>query len=704
MATNTDLTNPIYLPNGIDTANNNAAARSDKIIRQGKAQNVETGLTNVEASIISWNFNGTITDGSNPGTNNLAMNNALKASATIISFHVNSALEDARFDEILDDLKANDKIIIQERNNPDVIAIYRITNTRTNQGAYDDIPVVEVRTQGASQFTNGAALNVTFVPVQNVSNSVTNPNLQSEIDSLQSKVGTLFPLAPDVQILDDWAGIYNPEQAAQNIDIATGYSLLADFRATNDRFESAGVTYTAGVGVSQYSGLSDNFNRVFGCKVTAPADKILIWLNDGVELIPFVDITAAGNIRVNNFTPRTTMSQEVTNDITQLSLASGTLPMATGNPPNTVFYTIPAFPIGATNTSQSISAEFDILVNGNSTGAGGGIEFSIPVNPGAQARIETDHTFNLGFQYNNRLVTLTIGHELQVNMSNYQIVFSLRAAPSDITLTVNNISLVRNYTAASAVPRVDEFLNAADGLGAYTFTGGQEFLLAFESPPTRSAVDVIPVTIEDDGTIHELNDLRINQPFNMNSIEVADDIEFRTFLADHYFTHSDLAHLLENRAIKWDYGLARLNEITVHSITEAVDLAAGTTIDGNNILRTWQDAQAFVAASSVTVTLPASTTIASFERCAITWHTGVGTASDNANRDYVDYFDFHQIVNHARTLVLLPCRGRGADNYGIQVTKPLSSATTLALGIINLNDAGGATLPAGSVITDVEFY
>ena len=161
MATTTDLTNPIHLPNGLDTANQNPVARSDKIIRQGQAKDVETSLSRLESSAIGWNFNNTVTDRSDPGSGNMAFNAALKQDVTFISFHVIAATESIRFDEIIDSLRIEDKILIQERDNPDSAAIYRVTGNAIGQGAYDEIPVTELRTQGL-QFTNGARMNVTF--------------------------------------------------------------------------------------------------------------------------------------------------------------------------------------------------------------------------------------------------------------------------------------------------------------------------------------------------------------------------------------------------------------------------------------------------------------------------------------------------------------------------------------------------------------
>ncbi len=158
MATN-DLTNPIHLPNGIDTANENPVAVSTKIIRQGQGHDIETGLSRIENSIINYGFNNTVIDRSTPGLGNLALNSANKSDATFISIHAQSSFNDARLDEILADIVQDDKIILQQRDQPDRIVIYRVTGAAISQGAYYDIPVTEVRFQGI-EFDNNSTINI----------------------------------------------------------------------------------------------------------------------------------------------------------------------------------------------------------------------------------------------------------------------------------------------------------------------------------------------------------------------------------------------------------------------------------------------------------------------------------------------------------------------------------------------------------------
>ena len=137
--------------------------------------------------------------------------------------------------------------------------------------------------------------------------------------------------------------------------------------------------------------------------------------------------------------------------------------------------------------------------------------------------------------------------------------------------------------------------------------------------------------------------------------------------------------------------------------------ANGATFDLVNIIKRITDgeeAQTFTPADTgLTVSLPAGRTVDDYTWVSIIWHTGVGTATDNANRDYTEVGSLVDIMSAERTNTILGGRGRGADNYGIQVATPADGdATTLTLAIINLNDASGAALPSGSLITQVRFY
>lgn len=669
------------------------------------SSDVQTDLTNLANSILNWRFNGTVIDGSNPGAGFLALNNALKDDVTIISFNTTSNVGFSRFDELLADFVVGDRIWISERISANISIKYRVTGTPETVGTKVNVPVERERDQGG-EFTHNSVLNVQFEYTgHRPAPSSTNP--PSNETELANKVNTLYPLATYVDRLSEWGSIYEPEQASENVSIVPGYSRLADFRTTIDRFESAGVTYTAGTGVSDYTGLQDDFRRGFGFKVTAPEDKVLLSFVDGAEVVPLFDITAAGNIRVNNFTPATTTDVDVDNQLTFLSVFSGSTTLTTADPRPEVVYTIPDYPGGATNASQGIDLNVGILVDGNDTGASGAINFNIPVVEQAQGRIDSEHTFQLGFNYNNRQVTATIGHELTLTGNDYRLAVTLQSAPSDITVRIESAALFRSFTAASTVARVDDFINVSTGLGDYTFTGEQEILFTFQPHPSANVLDVVGAAVGADGITHEFNDVAIAESATLlDEVRVPDDIEFRTFLADHVLIHANLSTLLQSRDIKWVYSLARLNVVTEHAVNEPIDLSAGSTIGGAPIVPAgWLNAVAFTAAASVTVTLPNSATVADFDFVEVTWHTGVGTATDNANRNYTEMGSMAAIVNGTDVEIILGGRGRGADNYGIEVTVPLlSTETTLTLDIVNLNDAGGAVLPAGSLITNVSFH
>lgn len=531
--------------------------------------------------------------------------------------------------------------------------------------------------------------------------------LEGRVDGLDNKVALLYPLVTILAKLQDWASIFLDEQTSTDVIISAGYSLLADYRSDASRYESAGITYDAGgVDVVRYSGLSNGGLRAFGFTVTAAEAKVLMWLIDGSDLIPFIDTTVGGNIRVNNFTRSVANGEEVTNHFTPLSLSSGSSDLTQEDPLPRAEYLIPDFPAGSTNQSQTVEADFDVAVNGVNTNAGGIITFSIPAVPVEQGRENSVHTFNLGPLHNNRQVTVTIGHRLRL-VPGYQLDFTLQGADADITLLVRSVTLLRNYTSAGVVTRTDNFVALGTASGTYTFSGNQEILCHIAPYGTEHHSEIIAVAVGDDDVVHQFNNVTLPDPTPfMDSVEIPDDIQFRTFLPDHYITHSDLAHLVTLAATQWVYGLALLNVIRNRSISAALDLNAGTTIGGTQLApRSWAAVPSFTAASSVTVTMPNSGQLEDFDFMEVTWHTGVGTATDNANRNYTELGAVVAIIENSDAEVIMGGRGRGADNYGIEVTVPANGqVTTLAMDIVNLNDAAGAVLPAGSLITQVRFY
>ena len=420
--------------------------------------------------------------------------------------------------------------------------------------------------------------------IENTQNPSTD-NLR--ITALENKVAVIYPLAPDVDALEEWGDIYVPERAVQGVDITEGYSLLADYRGDATHYESASVTYSdAGTNVVTYTGLTSDLRRAFGFKVSGPADQVLMWLVDGANRIPFIDMTAAGNYRINNYTQARTSGTPVENEIIEVAPSQGTdriLAVGVGN----AIFEIPAYPSGATVTSRSFNIDVDILVNGVDTEAGHFININVPETEEVRDRAEIRGTANLGPLHGYRHVTFTIDYRFtNPSPGDYRLIVTLQDAPSDVTVSLNDTDLIRSYTPADTVTRTDNFVTFTDPGGDYTFAGENELLVAFLAEP-NNRMNAVPVTFDAASQVHELNDRTVPVPVHgFEDVEIPDQtaltgFEFRTFLADHYFRHSELATLIRGNATQWDYGLARLRTVsTTHAVTEPIDLAAGSTIGG----------------------------------------------------------------------------------------------------------------------------
>ena len=412
----------------------------------------------------------------------------------------------------------------------------------------------------------------------------------ARLTALENKVSTLYPLAPDVDALTNWGDIYVPERAQQEVVLTQGYDLVADYRGVSTRYESAGVTYDdTGTNVVTYTGLSESLQRIFGFKVNAPANQVLMWLVDGAERIPFIDMTAAGNYRINNYTQATVASQPTT-ETTFISASEGTDGVIAVGGSNAIFV-IPDYPVGATATSRSASVGFDVLVNGADTQGEHFESFDIPETQEAQDRIQRTFNIFLGPLHGNRTVTVTIDYRFVVAAGpQYRFIFTLQAAPSDVTIRVQDVAVTRTYTPASTTARTDNFEIIQDELGNYTFTGENELLIAFHPGSLHRTMQVVPVAIDSVSTTHQLNDSLAPVPaHSFASVEIPDTValtnfEFRTARVDHYLNHIDLVTLLGDRTVQWFYGKARLRTVaSIHAVTEAVDFASGTTINGSGI-------------------------------------------------------------------------------------------------------------------------
>lgn len=411
-----------------------------------------------------------------------------------------------------------------------------------------------------------------------------NSNVDSQrLSTLESKMDGLFPLTPDVGDLTEFAGIYSPDTPTQQVDIRTGYSLIADYRTDLDRYESSGVTYDAtGANVVRYTGLTENLHRVFGFKVTAPADQVLMWIVDNSTLIPFVDITSIGNIRVNNYRQETTQGQPVTNEIHFLTRTAGTEIITTASNSVSTF-TVQPYPAGATVASRTMGAEIDIYVNGVDTLAGDLVQFDAPDTNEAQARTSLTKDVYLGPIHGNRTVRVTIGYEYRVSGSDLLIDFTLITAPSDVTVRMDSVVTYLSYTPASTTTRVDNFVVFQDFGSDYVFTGETDFIISFQPHAFDNATAVVAGAISATGTVSLFNDLVAPQPVHgFSSVEIPDTINFVTMLPDHFFRHNDIGALLPRRGTKWAYGLALLRTVSEHVINQEMDFSQGIVLHSPN--------------------------------------------------------------------------------------------------------------------------
>ena len=415
------------------------------------------------------------------------------------------------------------------------------------------------------------------------------PNGGADISSLISKVDALYPLTPDVTDLVGWGDIYNTENATQSVDITNGYSLIADYRGDATRYESAGVTYDAtGTNVIRYTGLGDNLYRSFGFKVASPADQVLMWIVDGSELIPYIDMvedTGTGTFRVNHYTPSTTEDRHVDSELHPHTRTSGDEILTPGSG-NISTFTLQNFPASATNTTRELNFNIDVFVNGRDSLAGDIDVVELPATNVAQDQVRNDYSVFLGPQ-TGRTVQVQIGYTLRVVGGDLVVDFTLVSAPSDVTVRIDSVYTELSYTAPATVARVDNFTTLTDELGNYTFTGETELLVTFHPFESLGFTNVVSAAISN-GVTKELNDIDTPIPANdFASVEIPDqtalsDFEFRTFSPEHYLTHSDVAHLLTRRATQWCYGLAELRAVTEHAVTEVVDFTQGVVLVSPN--------------------------------------------------------------------------------------------------------------------------
>lgn len=394
---------------------------------------------------------------------------------------------------------------------------------------------------------------------------------EQRLTSLESKMDGLFPLTPDVSKLNEWADAIGPDVSVQEVRILDGYSKIADFRDASTRYESAGVTYAAGTNVVTYTGLGSNLYRTFGFKVTAPADQTLMWIVDGTDRIPFIDMTGAGKFRINSYREVITAGDVVRNQLHFLTRTSGATTLG-ANDGNVQTFTVPNYPTNSTATSRTMQASIEIYVDGTDTLAAGGITIEIPNTNVAQSRRTVQHSEFLGPLYGNRTVDTTVAYTVRVSGDNIVVDFELISAPSDVTVSMTSVAVYLNYTAPSTTTRVDNFQTFQDEGGDYTFTGENEVLITFQPHQANNSMAAVGAAIRATGSATEFNDIEVPIPeHTFESVEIPDTIDFRTFSPVHFLRHSDLSHLLTRRNVQWCYGLAELVTVRDLSITSQVD-------------------------------------------------------------------------------------------------------------------------------------
>lgn len=284
---------------------------------------------------------------------------------------------------------------------------------------------------------------------------------------------------------------------------------------------------------------------------------------------------------------------------------------------------------------------------------------------------------------------------------------------------------------------VDSLTPLQNSLGNITLAADAEHWIGLQIAPREGTADyrLIPVVVSiQDGTgsitTIECNDISLNflnvlngvDPnligFSRSTNQIARVLEYKTISTSQYITHSSMVRLIRDHSDdKWCWGYARLiesqedrNKVELANDVELQGrmlLNAGSTLDGGPIRRSWVNwAGATFDSFTWTVALPTGTTIGDYTFVSFEWHTGTDdtNASGNTDRRFSQMVAAPDIYDADGPNVIIGGIGRGADNYGLQVTTTTSSATVLTVEIININTTAGAGVPANSKITMGRFY
>ena len=421
----------------------------------------------------------------------------------------------------------------------------------------------------------------------------------ARINSNEAKIDALYPLTADVRVLSGLADVYDPEETVTSVTEATGNSSFIDYRGDATRYESTGITYdSTGTNVVRYTGLGDDDHRVFGFNVSGPSNQVLMWVFDGTERIPYIDITSGGNIRVNNYTPaRDVDERRNPGGFTSPIPGIGTQPLGelitdTGTGPTTLIpgnttserrYPIPDFP--ATSTQRSRSVNFQLIAN--TTDGRQDIfvtkNFILPTeNTSASEDFDT-HTLTF---LNGTTATLVVG--VLPFVLNNQLYIDLRivsSTPNIANVVINFARLYRAYTITVAEPRVDTYITLTSGGGTHVFSGQNEFMFSFRPGSTAGEAAIESVGLTDStGLITLFDPISAHaQSSEFSTVEIPDQtafsgFEFRSFLPDHNVNRQNLEDLLANFEDRWVYGLARFNSVTEHAFTSEIDFDSGLVL------------------------------------------------------------------------------------------------------------------------------
>lgn len=410
---------------------------------------------------------------------------------------------------------------------------------------------------------------------------------RQRLQTVENKLAVLYPLTPDVHKLVEFSDIFDPDRTITGVTVTSGYTLMADFRDASTRYEQAGVTYDdTGTNVVDYTGLTNDLHRCFGFKVTAPSNKTLLTIFDGAEEIPYVDMNLAGNFRVNNYSHSRQDGEVVRNEVHFHSRTSGADLLNPGES-NLSTFTLQNFPAGATETSRVLGFDIDIIATDGTEIGGHLVQINLPAANEAVARRTTRSSLSaIGVFAHYGTVNFEVSYELRVSGADLLVDFKLVSITSGFNVRINDVNTLLNYTAAATTTRTDNFVVLQDELGDYTFSGEAELLIAFHPLPDGNSMDVVPVVRESDGTVVQLNDsITVTPEGGFASVRIPDDIDFRTFLPDHFLIHRDLAHLATRANVQWVYGLALLGQVSDRQITETIDFPQGIILVSPNSTR-----------------------------------------------------------------------------------------------------------------------